>query len=56
MADESDSKSDGGNPVWVQVPLSAVSCQAEMDVNLYLFLPDFLWLWDSYRWLKCQKD
>ena len=37
MADEADSKSVGGNTVWVQVPLPAVSAESNRFCAFFLY-------------------
>ena len=61
MADEADSKSVGGNTVWVQVPLPAVGAELKVLRFLFPFLYSnpiscfFHFIANHLLWINCYK-
>ena len=62
MADEADSKSVGGNTVWVQVPLPAVSAESNRFFAFFLYFynhiafPAFSNFFSNHLlWINCYK-
>ena len=61
LADEADSKSVGGNTVWVQVPLPAVGAELKVLRFLFPFLYSnpiscfFHFISNHLLWMNCYK-